>query len=221
MQIIDTLYAFFWKSMSRNNCNTYLINGPARILIDPGHREPFDHVENELKRIGLNRKSVDLIICSHAHPDHIEAVQLFRETPAQITIHEKEWFFLKSVDRYVSASFGTGTDAITPDFFLAEGDISIHGIDLKVFHTPGHSPGSITLYWPEQKALFTGDLIFNRGLGRTDLPGGNGSELKESIRRLKDLDVEWLLPGHGDMVQGAENVKANFESVEREWFGYI
>ena len=81
---------------------------------------------------------------------------------------------------------------------------------MKVFHTPGHSPGSVSLYWPDKKVLFTGDLIFKDGVGRTDLPGGDSSLLKESIKRLKGLEIEWLLPGHGDMVSGAKEVRANF-----------
>jgi len=90
-----------------------------------------------------------------------------------------------------------------------------------VLHTPGHSPGSVSLYWPEQKLLFTGDLIFKDGLGRTDLPGGDGNLLKESIKRLAGLDVEWVLPGHGDIISGAAEVKTNFDQLEQVWFNYI
>jgi glyoxylase-like metal-dependent hydrolase (beta-lactamase superfamily II) len=77
------------------------------------------------------------------------------------------------------------------------------------------------LYWPSQKALFTGDLIFKEGLGRTDLPGGNGSKLKESIRRLTNLDVECLLPGHGEIIMGAEKVRKNFAELEQFYFKYV
>ena len=67
----------------------------------------------------------------------------------------------------------------------------------------------------------TGDVIFNNGLGRTDLPGGNGAQLKESIRKLSAIDAQWLLSGHGEPVIGADAVSANFEQVERMWFPYI
>ena len=92
---------------------------------------------------------------------------------------------------------------------------------ITVKHFPGHSPGSISIYWIEKKALFTGDLIFKNGIGRTDLPGGNGNELKESIKRLKTLDVEYLLSGHGDVIFGKQAVEQNFEIIERQWFGYL
>ena len=118
----------------------------------------------------------------------------------------------------VKASFGFRSNTIEPDFFLKEGDISINNVDLKIIHTPGHSPGSISLYLPDQKLLFTGDLVFKGGIGRTDLPGGNGSLLKESLKRLSGLEIEWLLPGHGDIIRGAKDVKTNFAHLQQMWF---
>ncbi len=112
-------------------------------------------------------------------------------------------------------------EAFQPQFFLNEGDLAVNGMDFKIFHTPGHSPGSISIYWTEKKALFTGDLIFKDGVGRTDLPGGNGKELKESIKRLEELDVEYLLSGHGDVIFGKQEVDRNFEIIERQWFGHL
>jgi glyoxylase-like metal-dependent hydrolase (beta-lactamase superfamily II) len=92
---------------------------------------------------------------------------------------------------------------------------------MQVFHTPGHSPGSLCLYWPMQKALFSGDLVFKEGLGRTDLPGGEGATIKESIKRMSQLDVELLLSGHGEIVSGAQEVKSNFDQIEDFWFRYV
>jgi hydroxyacylglutathione hydrolase len=69
--------------------------------------------------------------------------------------------------------------------------------------------------------LFTGDLVFKEGLGRTDLPGGDGAKLKDSIKRLSDLEVEWLLPGHGEIISGAEKVRKNFTDIEQFYFAYV
>ena len=69
--------------------------------------------------------------------------------------------------------------------------------------------------------MFSGDLIFKDGIGRTDLPGGDGRAIKASIRDLKDLDIDLLLPGHGEPVTGAQAVTANFEQLEQVWFNYI
>ena len=199
MKITDNLHAFVWESMTTNNCNSYLIDGPTRVLIDPGHRPLFDHVELGLKQLGLTISDIGVVICTHAHPDHIEGVQLFRDCPALFTLHEEEWKWAATIGKQMSAAFGIEMDSITP----------------------GHSPGSATLYWPAQKALFSGDLVFKEGLGRTDLPGGDSATLKESIRRLTDLDVEWLLSGHGEILAGADAVRKNFEAIEQFYFRYI
>jgi glyoxylase-like metal-dependent hydrolase (beta-lactamase superfamily II) len=221
MKVFKNLHAFIWQSMTANNCNAYLIDGPTRVLIDPGHSRLFDHVEQGLDQLDLSIGDIDLIICTHAHPDHIEAVQLFKDIPTRFTLHEDEWQWAATIGKQMSAAFGIDMDALLPDFFLKEGNLSIDDLELNIFHTPGHSPGSITLYWPSQKALFTGDLIFKEGLGRTDLPGGNGSKLKESIRRLTDLDVECLLPGHGEIIMGTEKVRKNFAELEQFYFKYV
>jgi glyoxylase-like metal-dependent hydrolase (beta-lactamase superfamily II) len=221
MKVLNNLHAFVWQSMTTNNCNAYLIDGPARVLIDPGHSKLFDHVAQGLQQLGLAITDIDLIICTHAHPDHIEAVQLFKNMPTRFTVHEDEWQWTVTIGKQMIAAFGIDMDSMMPDFFLREGHLSVNGLEMNIFHTPGHSPGSITLYWPSQKALFTGDLVFKEGLGRTDLPGGDGSKLQESIKRLTDLDVEWLLPGHGEIISGAEKVRKNFAEIEQFYFAYI
>lgn len=93
-------------------------------------------------------------------------------------------------------------DDFEPDFFLQEGWLQAGGETLQVLSTPGHSPGSVCLYWPERQALFSGDVVFSGGIGRTDLPMGNPKLLKESIQRIAELDVEHLLPGHGEIIHG-------------------
>ena len=221
MQIANNIHAFIWESMSANNCNTYLIDGPTRILIDPGHRHLFDHVNQGLMELNLTLEDIGLIICTHAHPDHMEAVQLFNKTQALIALHPKEWSFLRTMDKQIRASIGLDIDSIEPDFFLTEGDVSINRLNMDVIYTPGHSPGSISLYLPETKILFTGDLLFKGGVGRTDLPGGNGSQLKESIKNLTQLEIEWLLPGHGEIVSGATDIKTNFDQIVRSVLNYI
>ena len=221
MQILNNLHAFVWRSPTANNCNAYFIDGPARVLIDPGHRALFDHVDLGLKALDLEIDDIDLVICTHAHPDHLEGVQLFKERSILFALGEIEWKWATGIGKNMSAAYGIDIEAITPDFFLQEGTLSVDGLDLQVYHTPGHSPGSVCLYWPLQKALFTGDLVFKDGLGRTDLPGGDGTRIKESIQRMAELDVELLLSGHGEIISGAREVRSNFERIEQNWFGYI
>jgi glyoxylase-like metal-dependent hydrolase (beta-lactamase superfamily II) len=222
MELTPNLHAFLWTSLRANNCNSYLIrSGEKNILIDPGHASFFDHVQAGLGALGLSPDDIDLILCTHAHPDHIESVRLFHGKPALFALHTAEWQVAEELAPMLKASMDIDLEEFSPDFFLTEGDLNVGDISLQVYHTPGHAPGAVTFFWPAEKALFTGDLIFKAGLGRTDVPGGSGRQLKESIRRIAALDARWLLPGHGDVVSGAAAVRDNFEQVERAWFGYV
>lgn len=222
MKLTPNLHAFLWSSTNVNNCNTYLIKTPDKnILIDPGLSPYFDHVARGLKQLEMSIKDIDVVICTHAHPDHIEAVHLFDKANTLFALHETEWIQFREEVQYLGGLTKTDLDRFSPDFFLNEGELKVGEIVLEVFHTPGHTPGSVTLYWKDAGALFTGDLIFKDGLGRTDLKGGSGAQLKNSIRRVAALGAEWMLSGHGNMVSGADEVKANFERVEQMWFQYI
>jgi len=222
MELAANLHAFLWTSTQANNCNTYLIRSSRKtILIDPGHAAYFDHVQRGLAELGLTTNDVDLVICTHAHPDHIEALGLFDRASTLFALHEAEWRLVEEMGPYLQAAMNVDPSVLAPDFFLQEGDLTVGDVTLEVFHTPGHAPGAVTLLWPTAKALFTGDLIFRGGLGRTDLPGGDGRQLKASIQRMAGLDAAWLLSGHGDVISGAEAVRKNFEQVERTWFGYV
>jgi hydroxyacylglutathione hydrolase len=208
LQVMDGLHAFIWNSYPEN-CNTYLIEGEKKILIDPGYEELFDSVSVELKKLRISMEQIDVVIATHGHPDHLGAAALFSK-PSLFAMSMEEYSFLKDRARYMSIP--------EPDFFLDEGDLQIGEYHLEVFVTPGHSPGSICLYWPEKKVLFTGDLIFSRTIGRSDMPGGDSELLKESIRRIAELDVEFVLPGHRDMLIGRDVIKANFQMIEDFFF---
>jgi len=213
MKVTNGLHAFIWRSVTANNCNTYLIDGSKKIIIDPGHQHLFGHVNKGLADLNLSLAQIDVVMVTHGHPDHIEAVQLFKN-PALFAMGQLEHKFIKDIS-------GNHFKIPEPDFFLGEGDLTIGDNTFQVIATPGHSPGSVCFYWPDQKMLFTGDVIFNNGIGRTDLPGGSGSLLKESIKRISELDVEYLLTGHGEIVVGVEAVQANFRMVESYWFNYL
>ena len=107
------------------------------------------------------------------------------------------------------------------DFYLKEGDLHLGKELFQIYQTPGHSPGSLTIHWPERKVLFTGDLVFYGGIGRTDFLEGNSKLIKESIERMSHLDTELLLPGHGEMVMGKEMVLQNFEYIRQNFYAYL
>lgn len=213
MKIIDGLYGFLWQSTTENNCNSFFVDGTKKILIDPGHRHLFQHVRRGLERIGISPEQIDAVLVTHGHPDHLETVGSFGPST--------RWAMSRIDYEFVMKYLGSRTDFPLPAFFLQEGELVIGDTAFQVFLTPGHSPGSVCLFWPEKKALFTGDVVFSQSIGRTDLPGGSGRQLKESITRLAELDVEVLCPGHGDVVTGRENVRKNFKMIKDFWFNYL
>ncbi len=219
MRVMDDLYAFFWIDPTENNSNTYLITGKKNILIDPGHYHLFGHVRDELKKLSLSIQDIDLVILTHGHLDHTEAISFFDETPAIYTIHKEEWEIIKKGSPYHMGLFGPSK--MKPHILLQEGDLVVGDKKFYVIHTPGHSPGSICIYWPERKVMFTGDCVFEQGIGRTDLPGGDGEKLKESIKKISEFDTWYIMPGHGDMIIGRDEVKQNFRQIEEFWFSLL
>lgn len=219
MKLFDNLHAFLWMDPSSNNANSYFINEKKKILIDPGHYHLFPVLLQHLEELSISISDIDLVIITHAHPDHMEAVRAFKGTSTLIAFPALELQFIKEVSSRYGAAF-VSLD-FQPDILLQEGTLEAGDLRFQILHTPGHTPGSISLYWSDKKALFTGDVVFNQGIGRTDLPGSSGEQLKESILKLARLDTDYLLPGHGEVLTGHKPVSANFDEIERVWFAYL
>ena len=212
-KIFEGLQAFIWEDYRENNCNTYFIDDGKKILIDPGHSHLFSHVEKGLHSLKIDPSSIDLILITHAHPDHMEAALNFKK-PTQLTLGKVDYEYLK---KYAGGYYTIPE----PDFLLSSGDLTVGNLQFQVIDAPGHTPGSICLYWPKHEALFTGDVVFQQGIGRTDLPGGDGHDLKESIKKIKSLNIQYLLPGHGGVIAGKQAVQDNFKQIEEYWFRYL
>ncbi|MEW6665561.1 MAG: MBL fold metallo-hydrolase [Thermodesulfobacteriota bacterium] len=219
MRLADELYAFPWLDYATNNANSYLIHASKKILVDPGHDHLFGALRSHLESLALSPEDLDLVLATHAHPDHAEALRHFSRLSVPICFPLPEFELLKSAAP--GHEGGLAMLGFQPHLLLREGSLEVGDLVFQVYHTPGHSPGSVCLYWPEKKALFTGDVVFYGGIGRTDLPGGDSQELMKSIQRLSLLDVDFLLPGHGDLIQGRDEVRHNFQDIERSWFPYL
>jgi glyoxylase-like metal-dependent hydrolase (beta-lactamase superfamily II) len=180
MKISDDLYGFLWQNPSANNCNAYLIKGKKRILVDPGHHHLFGHVEDGLSKLSLSPADMDVVIITHGHPDHMEGVKIFAASSTLVAVSKGEMSFIREVAPHYGEALGIPD--FEPDILLQEGDLKIGDLDFQVIHTPGHSPGSICLYWPEKRVLFSGDVLFQQGIGRTDLPGGSGESIRLKAR---------------------------------------
>jgi hydroxyacylglutathione hydrolase len=221
MKLDSDLYAYPWVSMQENNCNSYLIGGDVPVLIDPGHQHLVKNLINQMEKDKNRLEDIRLIIATHVHPDHFEATQTFARAGVLLALHPEEEKFMKETGGEFYRGFGMEMPEIKVDFFLKEGELKLGTKTLQVLHTPGHSPGSISLYWPEKKALFTGDVVFAMGVGRTDFPGGDGNLLRDSIERLARLDAEWLLSGHGEVLKGKKNIQRNFSYIRTNFFEYL
>ena len=164
------------------------------VVIDPGG--DFEIIEAHLKKLKL---SVKYIILTHGHVDHIGALsQLKKATKAEILIHSKDSAMLYDPNQNLSIFSGDEIIATKADKTLEEGDIiQCGGIKIKVLHTPGHTPGGISLL--TDKMIFTGDALFCGSIGRTDFPGSSYQELISSIKdRLLSKDDDFIIyPGHG------------------------
>ena len=217
MQLAPELYFYPWTQTTVNNCNSVLIAGGAPTLVDPGHRQLYGHVENGLAGDGF-RELPGLVLLTHCHPDHLEAAAQLQRQGAKLAMHATEIAYMHGQGRALASSLGMSFPEITMDIILEEGELTLGQDTLQVIHTPGHSPGHVCLYWPKLKALIAGDLVFAQGVGRVDFPGGNGEQLKASIKKVAALDIELLLPGHGPILRGKEQVAKNFALIEQFYF---
>jgi glyoxylase-like metal-dependent hydrolase (beta-lactamase superfamily II) len=221
MKLMDELFIYPWLNEHENNSSTYLFTGKVNLLVDPGLQFNADNLKAQMKEDGFDWKKLNLIINTHLHPDHCQGNAAFKREGVLLAFHQEEDKFLKGFGRQFFEFFRLKPPDFQADLFLKEGDLELGEKNIKIYHTPGHSPGSICLYFPEHRCLVSGDLIFYGGVGRTDFPGGDNRLLKQSIERMESLDIDLLLPGHGEIVQGSKEVKDNFRFIKRSYFGLL
>ena len=179
-------------------CNCYLVAAPGSneaILIDPGG--DASEIERVIEEKGLE---VTAIVATHAHFDHVVAAEeLRRSTGAPFYLHPGDnvlldWF-QESGRMFLGLELGAPPDV---DAAAGEGErLRAGALELEVLHTPGHSPGSISLIAPDR--IFSGDTLFAGSVGRTDLPGGDTDALVRAVRtKLFAFDEDTAFhPGHG------------------------
>ena len=190
--------------------NCYLIacvKTKKAAVIDPGGEEGTDLILNLLQKNNFNLK---YIINTHGHIDHIAGNNSLKaKTQALLLIHRLDADMLVDANKNFSSLMGKEICSPPTDKFLEEGDeITLGILKLTVIHTPGHTPGGISLVL--NNIVFTGDTLFAESIGRTDLPGGSYQDLQKSIKEklLVLSDDTIIYPGHGpDSTIGEERRK--------------
>ena len=172
------------------------VSGEA-VVIDPG-----DDIEQVQEILARHRLKTKYIVATHAHIDHVGGIQKLQQaTGATVLIHEAD---LPLYDNMAMQAAWVGMPVpgvVKVDQFLKEGDVLRWGsLALEVMHTPGHSPGSLSLHLPgNHRRIFSGDTLFQGSIGRTDLWGGNYRQILSSIKNtlLCFPDETPVFPGHG------------------------
>jgi len=182
-------------------CNCSVIGDESTregLVIDPG-----DDIEEVLTLVRKHNLQVKQIVITHAHIDHVGgAMKLRAATGAAILLNQNDYALLKMLDAQAAWIGVAPPGKVEIDHSVAQADsIKTGSLSADVIHTPGHTEGSICLYFPAEKKLIAGDTLFAGSIGRTDLPGGSFEKI---IRSLHDKVLELpddtvVIPGHGPL----------------------
>jgi hydroxyacylglutathione hydrolase len=193
--------------------NTYIARrdeSDRALIVDPG-----DEADKLLGAIDALGVTLDGILLTHTHFDHVGAVApVAKAIGAEVWVPEVEAFVLGDINRFVPWPGIGPFESYEAEHTLKGGErLELAGFEIDVLSTPGHSPGHVTFSIPDETAIFSGDVLFQQSIGRTDLPGGDHATLLESIRMLVDtLPAETTVyPGHmGITSLGAERATNPF-----------
>jgi len=192
-------------------CNCSIIGDEATreaMVIDPG-----DDIEDILSLISKHNLQVKQIVITHAHIDHVGgAMKLRAATGAPILLNQNDYALLRMLDAQATWVGMASPGKVEIDASLGQADVVKAGpLAASVIHTPGHTAGSICLYFPAEKKLIAGDTLFAGSIGRTDLAGGSFEKiirsLHEKVLALPDETV--VVPGHGPLTTIGDERETN------------
>jgi glyoxylase-like metal-dependent hydrolase (beta-lactamase superfamily II) len=189
------------------NCHIAADDDGHALVIDPG-----DEADKLLDILRRRRWTVAAYLITHGHMDHLSALaDMEREHPAPVAMHpaDAQWAF--GAGNRMLPWYDTPAPPENLSRHLADNqEWTDFGLHYRVLATPGHSPGSVCFYFPEEKALFTGDTLFAGSVGRTDFPGGDDRLLGESLAKLARLPADTVvLAGHGPQTTIGQEKQTN------------
>lgn len=220
MKLTDNLY--FYPERAMLDANTFVIKDKTSVIIDPGSPEALPSIIKEMEQDGIKPEDIGLILNTHLHGDHCWANDEFRKISGAKTLcHplQKEYWSQSVVD--TARFFGMNPLEFTMDGLLEDSRLDLGDMEWQLIPAPGHSLDSICFYSPDERALICGDVIFYRNTGRVDLPGGSADQLRQSIDQLSKLNLEYLLPGHMNILDDADDVCLNFAYVKTQVFPWL
>ncbi|MDR3283237.1 MAG: MBL fold metallo-hydrolase [Candidatus Methanoplasma sp.] len=178
--------------------NVFVIVGDRTAVVDAGSEGNSSYTVNKVRE-ALGGRSLDMLILTHAHYDHIGGVPAIVDEFGCTVYAGKDARAIADADSSVTLCDDfDGTPVQVEVEELADGDvIDLGGHRLRVMDTPGHTVGEICLYDEKSSDLFSGDVVFKTGVGRTDLPTGSSADMAWSLRRLANIQINILYPGHG------------------------
>jgi hydroxyacylglutathione hydrolase len=202
----------------RGQCMSYLILGTKKnLLIDTGLPWDMEQLETQLNTLGLSRDDIHMVVLTHEHLDHIGGIPTFSHR-AVVAAHTLAANKICMQDEFVlmSKTFRMDAAQYHVDIHLNNGTkIDLGGTTLVVLHTPGHSSGSLCLYEPDRRLMFTGDTVFANGVLGGIFPSGSISDYTLTLRQLSSMRIAALYPGHGRVSETPE------KDLERAVYGSV
>ncbi len=239
MQVTEGIYFIPGQDEALPDSHVYVIGTPDSSdlsLIDAGLMGKGDYKLRSIEHLDIDPKAIKRVIMTHTHLDHIGAFRDIRERipGVELWVHEDEASYMEKGDERVIYGMEMFRQMFQAQYALSDGEfafkverrlvdnevIELGGMNFEVLHIPGHSPGSIGLYQRDLKLLIPGDVVYaDYAIGRFDLFGADRTKMRDSLRRLAELEVEILLPGHNRIMKNVPN--GYIREVLSQWEPYI